>query len=423
MKAAPTLLIILTLAACIVHAQVLDRVVAVVENDFILESELDAQVRFFVMNNKIDPATPGVKEQVLQSLINEKLIVAKAIEDSVTITDDEVQQQLDAVIQQRVQQVGSEARLEEMYGMPLSRIKREYRDEMRKNLLSQRLQQQRFGTTQVGRFEVEEFFKVYKDSLPPVPEEVDLAHIFMKPKPGEAAKAATKAKMQALLDSLMHGSDFSDLAKRYSQDPGSASQGGNLGLVRRGQFVKEFESAAFALNENQTSGVVETELGFHIIQLLERRGEAVRVRHILMRIERSDTADSSTVSMLSQIRERALRGKEPFADLAKKYSEDNASNLIGGSLGTLNLEQIGKDWYPTVAPLSPGEISPPARLPWGNNYGYHIVQLRKRSPAHKMTIEQDYQKLEAIALNYKRTREYQAWLDELKGKMYWKSFL
>jgi peptidyl-prolyl cis-trans isomerase SurA len=92
-------------------------------------------------------------------------------------------------------------------------------------------------------------------------------------------------------------------------------------------------------------------------------------------------------------------------------------------LGTLNLDQIGKDWYPTVAPLSAGEISVPARLPWGNSYGYHIVQLRKRTPAHQMTIEQDYQKLEAIALNYKRTREYQAWLEELKGKMYWKSFL
>ena len=154
------------------QTQSLDRIVAVVENDPILESELAAQIQFFVMNNKVDAKTPGVRAQVLQSMINEKLIVAKAILDSVTVSDEEVQQQLETAIQQRIQQVGSEARLEEMYGMPLSRIKREYRDEMRKNLLAQKLQQQRFGSSQIGRFEVEEFYKTYKDSLPRVPEEV-----------------------------------------------------------------------------------------------------------------------------------------------------------------------------------------------------------------------------------------------------------
>jgi peptidyl-prolyl cis-trans isomerase SurA len=417
-----TLAVLVFIGTGIGQAQVLDRIVAVVENDFILQSELDAQVRFFILNNKLDQNTPGLKQQVLQAMINEKLIIAKAIEDSVTVTDEEVQQQLDAVVQQRVQQVGSESRLEEVYGMPLSRIKREYRDEMRKNLLSQRLQQQRFGTTQVGRYEVEEFFAAYKDSLPPVPEEVELAHIFMKPKPNEAAKAATRAKMQALLDSLTAGVPFADLARRHSQDPGSASLGGDLGLVRRGQFVKEFESAAFSLAEGQTSGIVETELGFHIIHLLERRGDAVHAQHILMRFERSDAGDSTTVQLLDSLRMRVTKG-ESFAELAKRYSEDNASNLIGGSLGTLNLEQLGKDWYPTVSQLKPGEVSPPARLSWGNTYGYHIVLMRSRTPAHTMNLQQDYQKIEAIALNYKRTREYQAWLDDLKTKMYWKSYL
>ncbi|MCC6395700.1 MAG: SurA N-terminal domain-containing protein, partial [Bacteroidetes bacterium] len=120
------------------RAQTLDRIVAVVENDPILESELNAQIQFFVMNNRLDPKAPGIRDQVLQSMISEKLIIAKAIEDSVIVTDEEVQQQLDAAIQSRIQQVGSEARLEEVYGMPLSRIKREYRDEMRKNLLAQK---------------------------------------------------------------------------------------------------------------------------------------------------------------------------------------------------------------------------------------------------------------------------------------------
>lgn len=414
-------LVIITGLHATVDAQVLDRIVAVVENDPILESELAAQVQFFIMNNRLDPKTPGLRDQVLQSMINEKLIIAKAIEDSVVVSDDEVQQQLEAAIQSRIQQVGSEARLEEAYGMPLSRIKREYRDEMRKNLLAQKLQQQRFGSSQIGRFEVEEFYRTYRDSLPKVPEEVELAHIYIRPKFGEAERASARAVMQKLLDSLAAGVDFAGLAQRHSDDPGSAPQGGNLGLVRRGQFVKEFESAVFSLGEGQTSGIVETELGMHLIQLAERRGDAVRARHILKRIQRTDAGDSTAIRLLDSLRQRILAG-DNFAELAKKFSEDNETNLIGGSLGTLELEQLDKSWYTTVSPLSAGEVSPPARLPVGNSYGYHIVIVRKRVPSHTMTMEQDYHKLEQIALNYKRTKDYQAWLESLRSGIYWKIY-
>ncbi len=402
-------------------AQVLDRIVAVVENDPILESELNAQVQFFVLSNRMDPKTPGLREQVLQSMINERLIVAKAVEDSVTVTDEEVQQQLDAAIQQRVQQVGSEARLEEMYGMPLSRIKREYRDEMRKNLLAQKLQQQRLGTTQIGRYEVEEFYRTFRDSLPRVPEEVELSHIFLRPGFGAAERAAAYQRMQTLLDSIRAGVDFGELAKRHSEDPGSAPQGGNLGLVRRGQFVKEFESAVFSLSEGQISGIVETDFGVHLIQLLERRGDAVRARHILLRIERTEASDSTTIMLLDSIRTAALAGAD-FGVLAKKYSQDKETNLIGGMLGTLDMEQLDKDWYSVVSPLKDGEISRPSRIAQGSSYGYHIVLLRKRTPAHTMTLEKDYQKIEAIALNFKRNKDYQAWLDEIRSKIYWKIY-
>lgn len=402
-------------------AQVLDRVVAVVENDPILESELNAQLQFYILNNRMDPKTPGLREQVLQSMINEKLIVAKAVEDSVTVTDDEVQQQLDAAIQQRVQQVGSEARLEEMYGMPLGRIKREYREEMRKNLLAQKLQQQRLGTTQIGRYEVEEFFQAFRDSLPRVPDEVELSHIFVRPGFGAAERATGHRQMQLLLDSIRAGADFEEIARRHSQDPGSAPQGGNLGLVRRGQFVKEFESAVFGLGEGQISGIVETELGLHIVQLIERRGDAVRARHILLRIQRTESSDSTTIMLLDSIKAAAVAGVD-FGVLAKKYSEDKETNLVGGMLGTLDLEQLDKSWYATVSALKEGEISKPEKLPQGSSYGYHIVLLRKRTPAHTMTLEQDYQKIETIALNFKRNKDYQGWLDEIRTKIYWKIY-
>lgn len=403
-------------------AQIVDRIVAVVGNEMILESELNAQTQFFITTNKVDPNTTGLREQVLQSMVNEKLILAKAIEDSVTVSEDEVTQQLDAVIQQRVQSAGSESKLEELYGMPISRIKREFRDEMKKNLLAQKLQQQRFSNSQIGRLEVEEFYRTFKDSLGDVPAEVELAHIFVKPKFDEAAKQEARKKMTLLLDSLKAGVPFEDIAKRHSQDPGSADQGGDLGFVRRGLFVKEFETAAFALKDKEISGIVETDFGLHVIQLLERRGDAVHPRHILLRIERTQASDDSTIAFLKTLRARILAG-ERLADLAQKYSEDKETASIGGSLGVLELEQLPKELYAAVTPMKQGEINEPVKIPVGNQYGYSIIWLKRRIPAHKASLEQDYKRIETVAANYKRQKDYAAWVEDLKKNIYWESRL
>jgi peptidyl-prolyl cis-trans isomerase SurA len=409
-------------AASIASAQTLDRVVAVVGDEWILESELNAQTQFYALANRIDPATPGLREQLLQNMISEKLILAKAIEDSVTVTEDEVTQQLDAVLQQRIAQAGSESKLEEAYGMPLSRIRREFRDDMKKNLLTQKLQQQRFGNSQIGRIEVEEFYKTYKDSLGEVPEEVELGHIYVRPKFDDAAKQAARKKLSALIDSLKAGVAFNELAQRHSQDPGSASSGGDLGFVRRGLFVKEFESAVFGLKENEMSGIVETDFGVHVIQLMERRGDAVRARHILLRIERTQVSDDTTIAFLKSLRGQILAGAD-FAELATRYSEDKETQSIGGNLGVLELQQLPKDLQAVVTPMKAGEISEPSKLTFGSQYGYSIVWLKRRIPAHKATLEQDYKRIETVASNYKRQKEYAAWLDELKKKIYWESRL
>jgi peptidyl-prolyl cis-trans isomerase SurA len=398
--------------------ETLDKIAAVVDNEVILLSELDAQVQFFVLNNRLDSNTPGVREQVLESMITEKLILAKAIEDSVAVTDDEVQQQLDAVIQQRIQQVGSESRLEELYGMPLSRIRREFRDDMRKQLLAQRTRQQKFGSLQVGRFEVEEFYRSYRDSLPRVPEEVQLAHIFVTPRVGDADKGGARELLLRLRDSILAGADFADLARRHSQDPGSSSQGGDLGLVRRGLFVREFESAVFALREGQLSDIVETQFGFHLIQLQERRGDAVRARHILLRVQTSGSEEDSARAFLGRLRARALAG-ELFADLAREYSEDKDTKALGGNLGSFELDQLEGDLKAAIQPLREGNITEPVALTRGSLSGFQIVLVKRRTPAHAMTLEGDYQRLEVLALNAKQFREYQRWVDELKSKIYW----
>lgn len=416
------IMVALFLAASLASAQTLDRVVAVVGDEWILESELNAQTQFYALGNRIDPATPGLREQMLQNMINEKLILAKAIEDSVTVTEDEVTQQLDAVLQQRIAQAGSESKLEEAYGMPLSRIRREFRDDMKKNLLTQKLQQQRFGSSQIGRVEVEEFYKTYKDSLGEVPEEVELAHIYVKPKFDDAAKRAARKKLTALMDSLKAGVAFEELAKRHSQDPGSAASGGDLGFVRRGLFVKEFETAVFALKENELSGIVETDFGVHVIQLLERRGDAARARHILLRIERTQAGDDTTIALLKSLREKILGGAN-FAELAARYSEDKETQSIGGNLGVLEFQQLPKDLQAIVQPMKAGEISEPSKLTFGSQYGYSIVWVKRRIPAHRATLDQDYKRIETVASNYKRQKEYAAWLDELKKKIYWESRL
>lgn len=402
--------------------ETLDKIAAVVDNEVILLSEVDAQVQFFVLNNRLDPNTPGLREQVLESMITEKLILAKAIEDSVTVTDEEVQQQLDAVIQQRIQQVGSESRLEELYGMPLSRIRREFRDDMRKQLLAQRLRQQKFGGLQVGRFEVEEFYGTYRDSLPRVPEEVQLAHIFVTPRISDADKGGARELLLRLRDSILAGADFAEMARRYSQDPGTASQGGDLGLVRRGQFVSEFESAVFALQEGQLSDIVETQFGLHLIQLQERRGDAVRVRHILLRIRTSGSEEDSARAFLGRLRVRALAG-ESFADLAREYSEDKDTKALGGNLGSFELDQLEGDLKAAIQPLREGEITGPVALTRGSVSGFQIVLVKRRTPAHAMTLDGDYQRLEVLALNAKQFREYQQWVDELKSRIYWQTRL
>jgi peptidyl-prolyl cis-trans isomerase SurA len=410
------------LAASSPAQETLDKIAAVVDNEIILQSEVDAQVQFFVLNNRLDPNTPGIREQVLESMITEKLILAKAIEDSIVVTDDEVQQQLDMVIQQRIQQVGSETRLEELYGMPLSRIRREFRDDMRKQLLAQRLRQQKFGGLQVGRYEVEEFYRTYRDSLPRVPEEVQLAHIFVTPRVSDAEKSGAKELLARLRDSIQAGADFADLARRYSQDPGSASQGGDLGLVRRGLFVREFESAVFALQDGQLSDIVETQFGFHLIQLQERRGDAVRARHILIRIRTSGAEEDSARAFLGRLKARALAG-EAFADLAKEYSEDKDTKALGGNLGAFELDQLEGDLKTALLPLKEGEITDPVALTRGSLSGFQIVLVRRRTPAHAMTLEGDYQRLEVLALNAKQFREYQRWVDELKSKIHWQTRL
>jgi peptidyl-prolyl cis-trans isomerase SurA len=413
--------IILSLALLIplsLSAQTLiDRIVAVVDKEIITESELNERVAFLAMQNHLDPNQASLRAQVLDGMVSEKLVLAQALIDSVEVTDDEVTRGLDQQIANFVRQVGSEQRVEQMYGKSIARIKREYRTEIKNQMLVQRIRQQREASISVTHREVEDFFASFKDSLPQVPEEFELSHIYIVPKPDTSVEAKTRQIMQSILDSIRAGGDFADYAKRYSTDPGSATSGGDLGWEKRGVFVREFEETAFALKEGEISDIVKTQFGFHIIQLLGRRGESVHVRHLLMKIDKGPASDSAAVDTLRSIRMRVLNG-ESFSKLASKYSEDEDTKSVGGDLGPLTVDQLQSDFAAQIKGMKAGEISEPERTVVGSSYGFHIIWMRKRTPPHAIGIQNDFKRLEQLALYMKRNKQNADWLDELKKTIF-----
>ena len=410
-------LTMLTLSLLKAQQNVVDRIVAVVDKEIITESDIHERITYAALQNRLDPKSPDLRHQVMENLIAEKLMLAQAILDSVAVTEDEVTRSLDQQFQNFVKQAGSEQALEKVYGKPVSRMKREFRPEMRKQLLIQKLRQQREANLSVSRREVEEFFESYKDSLPRVPEEVDISHIFIVPKPDTSLENKTRLQLNALRDSIVAGGDFADFAKRYSQDPNGAT-GGDLGWAKRGvAFVPEFEEAVFALKEKEISPVVKTEFGFHLIQLLERRGESVHARHILLRTEKGPASDTAAIHLLSALRDSILQGKS-LAELARRYSEDEDTKSIGGDLGQISVDQLEADFSSVVKDLKAGEISQPHRVTMKNSYGYQIVFLKKRVAAHSVNLTDDYRRTEQMALYVKRNKMNAAWIEELKKNIY-----
>lgn len=419
------LLLFVFLFSAILPAQTtLDKVVAVVDREIITLSDLNFTVQQLALQNRMDPNSKELQERVLDGMINDKLILAQAIEDSIVVSEEEVSERLDQQIQRIMQQVGGQEEIEKIYGMTVGRMKRDYnfREMIRKQLLVQKIQQQKQAALTISRREVEEFFQTFKDSIPNVPKEFELSHIYIEPKPDSSVLNSIYHKALAIADSIKKGGDFADFAKRYSSD-GSAANGGDLGFARRGSFVKEFEEAAFTLQPNEISKPVRTQFGYHLIQMLERRGDAVRTRHILFPIQLSEANDDTAIAKLNQIRAKALAG-ENFGLLARKFSEDADTKDVGGDLGRIAIDQlVGANYEDFVKNAKPGDISEPMRISMQNKYGFHIILVRSITPEHPINLKDDYKRLEQLALQFKLANNYQAWVEELRKTMYWEKKL
>ncbi len=400
------------------EGQPLDRVIALVGGEPIFASDLEAQVQLFRQQLPAGMELPDsvLRRRALELLVDEKLLLLKAQEDSIVVSDEEVSQRLEWQLQLLVQQFGSERRVADVYGMTLEQIRREYREEVRKRLLVEKLQQQRFGSIRCTRREVEEFFAQYRDSLPPVPTQVELAHIVRFVQPDSLQRQQVIELARRVRDSLLRGGDFADFVRRYSDDRGTLPTGGEVGWVSRGKLLPEYERVAFSLQIGEISAPIETPMGIALVQVLDRRQEEVRLRHILFRLR----ADAERVrAELQQLRELVRQGAS-FDSLARLYSEELDTRAFGGSLGVVPLDALSEELRSVVEQLPDGGVSEP--LPYvaqANRPGLHLVYRKRLVPQHRPQLPEDSDYVERFCNQWKREQEYRRWMAELRRRFPW----
>lgn len=396
--------------------QKLDAVVAIVGKHPIYKSSIDAQAQLFAMQRGGQlPADSlmRLRKQILEAEIDQKLALAKADEDSVSVSETEVDQMLDQRIKSYVARFGSESAVERAFGQSIAEIKASpaIRDRTRESLIVQREQEKSMPRIQnVSRQDVANFYNLYKDSLPTVGAGVELATIVKLVTPRADQKQRSLDFAKSLVDSLRLGADFADLARRYSQHSTAAS-GGDLGaFFPRGTFVPAFEAAAFALKPGQVSDVITTEQGFYIVKLLERRGEEIHVAQILIKPGISSADDAASRDSILAIRDRAMKG-EDFAKLAMTHSDDPETRSFGGTLGSIRLEDLAPEQKAVVDSLQEGEVSLPIKIAYpGGKSGWQIVKLNRRIPEHKVSLSDDYRDLEAATITWKQSQAMARWL-------------
>ena len=407
---------------------VIDKVIAKVGSEIILLSDVEAQFAFTKEQN------PGLEEgdkcKILESLIGQKMIVHQAKLDSIEISDEEIDSQLDFRIEGVLKQMnGDEKFFEEYYGMTVSEMRANLKEDLEQQLLVERMQMSLLNEIKITPAEVEEFFSsIPADSLPYMSAEVEIGEIVMSPKVNDEERTRALKKVLEIKDRIVEDKeDFAELSKLFSDDPGSAARGGDLGFASRGTFVPEFEAAAFSLEKDEISDPIETEYGFHIIQMIERRGNKIHVRHILIKPEITNADKDLAVNMLDSIKLMLENGKISFPDAVKKYSLESVNSYHNN--GRLQNPASGKTFFSTselppeiyfaTEELEVGKLTEPLEYlqPSGEMY-YRIIELQSRSKPHKASLSSDYTKIQQFAKESKKNEYFNAWIEEKLGDTY-----
>lgn len=406
--------------------QTLDKIVAVVGSNIILKSDLDLQYSIYLSNG--NAPDPSVKCTILQSLISTKLLNQQAIIDSIEVKSEEVDNEIDRRMRRMTQQAGGEDKLEGFLGKSLLQYKDDIRGDIKENMIAERMRSKITEKVNTTPQDIKKFFDgIPKDSLPTFNKEVEVGQIVFEPKLSKEEKEYSRQKAQGLLDRIKKGEDFATLAAAYSQDPGSAVQGGDLGFTDRSGFVKEFAAWAFKLKAGELSPVFESDFGFHFLQVIERRGENVHTRHILITptitqaaIKRTEQKADSVYKLLDQSK---IRG-EYFSSAAAAFSDDKESKFNGGMLLNPENVDVRSTLIPTdkldpqvavvVDTMKVGGVST-AKLYKDQQTGkssYRIYYLKSVTDAHKANLEQDFPRLKSYAANSKMNRIMSEWFEQ-----------
>lgn len=400
----------------------LDGIAAVVGNKVILISDVFQRVALLKSQSQDLGLTDNeLYQEVLNDLIVNNLLLVQAENDSISVPDEAIDAQLEERIQQLARQAGGSTEyLERVYGKSMAEIRAEARPIIRDQILVELLRRDRFSDLKVTERDMEEFYRQYSDSLPQIPEQLEIAHILLLEKPSDESRAKAIDLAESIIDSLKNGADFAEFAKRYSIDPGSGAKGGELGWQPKGRFVKEFEDAAWELEINEISDPVVSSYGIHIIQLLDQKDGEVRTRHILLPLKASDQEKQALTDTLSMIRRNILDGKESFAAMARKWSDDENSKYDGGILAKYPTSDLPAGYQWLLDSMNVGEISEPRPIRVSpTESGFHIIKLTRIIPAHAANLAEDRDQIERLATVWKQNQRMLEWVDELRKNIYW----
>lgn len=400
--------------------EVVDRIAAVVGNQIILESELETQVQIYLAQSGVTNPTQQdfnrLKQDILEQMINDRLILVQAEKDTtIRVSPAEIENALEQHLERLKSQFASEEEFIkqlEKENLTLKDLKRRYRQEVRNQLLKDRLVQKRVAKVNVSAKAVKDFYEIYKDSIPEQAQSVHLAHILLTVELSSGTLDSLKAKLENIRKEATSGADFSTLAAKYSEDP-TAKTGGDLGFFQKGELDPEFEKAAFSLKAGEISGVVQSQFGFHLIKLEEKKGDQIRARHILL-IAKPSEKDLSIVKNKADSLYQAIKNGADFGELANKFSQDEESRVQNGDLGWFPVAQLEPVFQETLKELKVGEYSPPVE----SRFGLHIFKLVEKKESRKISPETDWDSIKEMARRYKTNLEIQEWLKELRKTTY-----
>ena len=412
--------------------QVVDKVVAVVGKNIVLQSDIENQYMQYQLNG-LTGSAQAVRCQILEDLLLQKLMLNQAEMDSITVTEDKVEASMNQKLRYFISRIGSQEKLEAYFNKTISEIKDELRQAERDHMLQEQVQAGIMDNIVVTPKEVKSFYReIPKDSVPMVDEEFEIVQIVKRPPVSLDEKLQVKDRLYQIRKRILDGeSSFSTMAVLYSEDPGSARQGGELGFAGKGVYAAEFENVAFNLRDGEISDVVETEFGFHIIQLIERRGETINCRHILLTakvpVEALVKAQSTLDSVVGLIR----NGDMTFEQACLKFSDDDTRNnggyitnpMTGGNrISIKDMQNLGEDFAEfknlpfVISRLGIDEVSDPVPMTTNENKdAFRVVMVKKKVEAHKANLDDDYSLIQSWALNKKKQEAIGKWV-ELKAK-------